>query len=133
MDERERIKAVARELLPSFDGKRRTGSVVAVSGIIAAVLIVGMLAREVNIGNRTTIVQGSQASVGTEEKTAQECRIKGNIGAGGLRLYYLPEHPRYSQVKIDTEEGEMWFCNDYQAIKAGWDMAPLPAASKANP
>jgi hypothetical protein len=56
--------------------------------------------------------------------TAQKCAIKGNIGSNGHKLYYIPEHHRYGLVKIDRSAGEVWFCTDFEAIKAGWEIAP---------
>ncbi len=49
------------------------------------------------------------------------CRIKGNISKKALRKwYFLPSHPQYRSVKIDTRMGERCFENEKQAISAGW-------------
>jgi endonuclease YncB( thermonuclease family) len=52
------------------------------------------------------------------------CAIKGNITAHG-RLYYVPWSPRYASVKIEEEKGERWFCNEAEAIAAGWQASHL--------
>lgn len=54
---------------------------------------------------------------------AQRCRIKGDIGPDGRRLYYPPNHPGYDQVKIDPSAGERWFCTEVEAMEAGWKLA----------
>jgi len=54
---------------------------------------------------------------------AERCRIKGEITASGARRYYVPVHPDYAAVDIDTGRGERWFCSEIEAIKAGWELA----------
>lgn len=51
------------------------------------------------------------------------CRIKGNIGAGGERIYHLPEQAFYHRTSIRFEQGERWFCSPSQARAAGWRAA----------
>lgn len=45
--------------------------------------------------------------------------IKGDI-ENGKKLFYLPMHPRYSSVEIDTGSGEQWFPSVWEAQEAGW-------------
>jgi endonuclease YncB( thermonuclease family) len=47
------------------------------------------------------------------------CPIKGNITKNG-KIYHPPWSPWYSRTRIDTTKGERWFCDEAQAIKAGW-------------
>ncbi|MBB4189308.1 endonuclease YncB(thermonuclease family) [Sinorhizobium terangae] len=47
------------------------------------------------------------------------CPIKGNISENGL-IYHTPWSPWYKKTKIDVKEGERWFCDEAQALKAGW-------------
>lgn len=54
-----------------------------------------------------------------EYAAPQGCAIKANISAHG-RVYYMPWSPRYASVKIEEEKGERWFCNEADAIDAGW-------------
>ncbi len=48
------------------------------------------------------------------------CRIKGNIGRGGKRIYHVPGGRWYDQTKIDRSKGECWFCSEGEAQDAGW-------------
>ena len=57
-------------------------------------------------------------SVGVQV-SPEGCPIKGNISKNG-RIYHAPWSPYYSRTKISTEKGERWFCNEAEAIEAGW-------------
>jgi hypothetical protein len=57
-----------------------------------------------------------------EVSTPKGCAIKGNISHGG-QIYHVPWSPWYDKVKIDTGRGERWFCNEADAITAGWRAA----------
>lgn len=49
------------------------------------------------------------------------CPIKGNISVGsGERIYHTPWSPSYERTVIDESKGERWFCNEAEAIAAGW-------------
>lgn len=48
------------------------------------------------------------------------CPIKGNISSKGERIYHAPWSPWYSRTKISLEKGERWFCDEGEAIEAGW-------------
>ncbi len=60
------------------------------------------------------------------------CDIKGNLGRKKLRLYFLPDHPTYSRVKIN-KRGERWFCTEKKAKAAGWKKAGTWRRGKASP
>lgn len=47
------------------------------------------------------------------------CPIKGNISRKG-KIYHLPWSPWYRRTRIDPAKGERWFCDEGQAIAAGW-------------
>ena len=47
------------------------------------------------------------------------CAIKGNITRAG-RIYHLPWNPWYGKTKIQPEKGERWFCDEREALSAGW-------------
>jgi len=53
------------------------------------------------------------------ETAPQGCAIKGNI-SGGDRIYHVPWSPWYDKVSISAERGERWFCNEAEAVAAGW-------------
>ena len=56
-------------------------------------------------------------------KRAAGCRIKGNIGAGGARIYHVPGGRSYDRTRINTARGERWFCTESEARRAGWRRA----------
>ncbi|PZQ49204.1 MAG: nuclease [Rhodovulum sulfidophilum] len=51
---------------------------------------------------------------------AGDCRVKGNISADGEKIYHLPGSAAYARVRIATDKGERWFCDERAAIAAGW-------------
>ena len=64
-----------------------------------------------------------QADAAPEKSAAREkrdCRIKGNIGARGERIFHEPGSRAYAGTRIDEGAGERWFCSATEAIAAGW-------------
>ncbi len=57
------------------------------------------------------------------QRSAADCRIKGNVNAKGDRIYHLPDGQLYDLVKVSPEKGERWFCNEAEARAAGWRKA----------
>ncbi len=56
-----------------------------------------------------------------EQDAPPGCPIKGNISRnGGDRIYHMPWSPWYARTYINTAKGERWFCNEAEAIAAGW-------------
>ena len=53
------------------------------------------------------------------ETAPKGCPIKGNISKNG-RIYHAPWSPWYSRTRINESKGERWFCNEAEAIAAGW-------------
>lgn len=51
------------------------------------------------------------------------CPIKGNISKRGM-IYHTPWSQWYDRTRINTTQGERWFCTEAEAIAAGW-RAPL--------
>lgn len=51
-----------------------------------------------------------------------KCPIKGNISPGKKKrkIYHTPWSPNYSNTKIKAEDGERWFCDEAEALAAGW-------------
>jgi endonuclease YncB( thermonuclease family) len=52
------------------------------------------------------------------------CTIKGNVSASG-KVYHMPWNTWYDKVKMDLGSGgpsggKRWFCNEQEAIDAGW-------------
>ena len=48
------------------------------------------------------------------------CRIKGDIGRRGVRVYHVPGGRFYDRTRIDPGNGERWFCTETEARAAGW-------------
>jgi endonuclease YncB( thermonuclease family) len=57
------------------------------------------------------------------------CTIKGNVTRFG-RIYHLPTSPWYDRIKMDETQGRRWFCNEGEAIAAGWRPVWSPLASR---
>jgi len=55
------------------------------------------------------------------------CRIKGNIGSKGDRIYHMPGGRWYDRTVITASKGERWFCSEGEAKAAGWRRAGMPA------
>ncbi|MDJ0639779.1 MAG: thermonuclease family protein [Paracoccaceae bacterium] len=56
-----------------------------------------------------------------EQEAPPGCPIKGNISFNsGDRIYHMPWSPWYSRTYINTAKGERWFCDEAEAIAAGW-------------
>lgn len=50
----------------------------------------------------------------------RRCPIKGNINDKGERIYHAPWSLWYSKTKVNTNQGERWFCDEAEAVAAGW-------------
>lgn len=48
------------------------------------------------------------------------CLIKGNFH-DGKKYYFLPDCPQYKQTVVDESYGDLWFCTQEEAIKAGFE------------
>ena len=48
------------------------------------------------------------------------CKIKGNYDIHGKRYYHLPEFRHYSQVVVNLDKADRWFCSEDEAIEAGF-------------
>lgn len=57
-----------------------------------------------------------------ETRAPEGCPIKGNISKGG-KIYHMPWSSFYRATRINTAKGERWFCNEAEAIAAGWRAA----------
>ena len=53
-----------------------------------------------------------------------KCAIKGNISTGTFgKTYFMKECNNYTQVKIDPDRGEEYFCSEAEALRAGYQKA----------
>lgn len=48
------------------------------------------------------------------------CPIKGNVSRQGERIYHAPWSPWYAKTKVSERRGERWFCNEAEAVAAGF-------------
>ena len=55
-------------------------------------------------------------------RAGSSCRIKGNISSSG-RIYHVPGGYYYDRTRINTTNGERWFCSEAEARAAGWRRA----------
>ncbi len=60
-----------------------------------------------------------------EIKNGKECVIKGNINQEGKKIYHMPGQTYYDKTEINTRAGEKWFCEEEEAIQAGWRKAKI--------
>ena len=68
---------------------------------------------------RNAAIESSQNT----HSSAGNCRIKGNIGRNGTRIYHVPGGEYYEPTRINTAKGERWFCSESEARAAGWRRA----------
>jgi endonuclease YncB( thermonuclease family) len=62
------------------------------------------------------------AQISDVQPEDKNCVIKGNVSETGAgKVYFLPECPSYSQVKIDLNQGEAYFCTEKKARAAGFE------------
>lgn len=54
-----------------------------------------------------------------QQEALDGCPIKGNISENG-HIYHTPRSPWYKKTKVNVDQGERWFCDEAEAIKAGW-------------
>jgi micrococcal nuclease len=62
----------------------------------------------------------SAAPGACEYSSTSQPVIKGNISAGGEKIYHVPGGAFYDQTVIDEAKGERWFCTEADALAAGW-------------
>ena len=48
------------------------------------------------------------------------CNIKGNISAGGERIYHQLGSRDYERIRINDRADERMFCSEDEAKAAGW-------------
>lgn len=54
-----------------------------------------------------------------KEAAPDGCPIKGNISDNG-RIYHAPWSPWYKRTRVSLSKGERWFCDEAEAVAAGW-------------
>jgi len=53
-------------------------------------------------------------------KSPAGCPIKGQVLRKSGKIYMLPWSPDYARARIDTTQGERWFCSESEAQSAGF-------------
>lgn len=64
--------------------------------------------------------RGQDAAAAPAAPAAGDCAIKGNVGAGGRRVYHLPGQADYAATRINPRKGEAYFCTEAEARAAGF-------------
>ena len=54
------------------------------------------------------------------DEAPKGCAIKGNINRQQERIYHMPWDKSYAKTVISPQKGERWFCDEAEAIAAGW-------------
>lgn len=89
-------------------------------------------AREVKLGlwngcgsesSAKSVFQSQTQSSTSEQKSGNNCSIKGNISASGEKIYHISGCGSYLKTRIDEQHGERWFCSEKEAQSAGWRKA----------
>ena len=55
-----------------------------------------------------------------EAAPSPDCPIKGNVSSSGERIYHAPWSRSYGRTTVDESRGERWFCDEAEALAAGW-------------
>ncbi|TSC85262.1 MAG: nuclease [Microgenomates group bacterium Gr01-1014_16] len=80
----------------------------------------------VNLKHQDALVSAAESAremdVGFWE-TCGPCVVKGNYDIHGKRYYHLPEFRHYSQVVVNLDKADRWFCSEAEAIEAGFTKA----------
>jgi endonuclease YncB( thermonuclease family) len=63
--------------------------------------------------------QGDEPGALAFASAPEGCVIKGNISANG-RIYHRPGQRDYARTRVNTAQGERWFCTEAEARAAGW-------------
>jgi endonuclease YncB( thermonuclease family) len=83
----------------------------------------GARARAVGIWQADTLTawdwRDSEWTAAAGEAPA-DCPIKGNISRAGERIYHTPWSRDYARTQINETYGERWFCDEEEALLAGW-------------
>jgi endonuclease YncB( thermonuclease family) len=87
----------------------------------AAAADLGLWAMQVQ--NPADFRQQGQNPAAAPQRASGDCSIKGNISAKGERIYHRPGQEHYDRTRINTGQGERWFCSATEAEAAGWRAA----------
>lgn len=66
--------------------------------------------------------RADQRATPAQDAPAGDCIIKGNISGSG-QIYHMPHNRDYANTRINTANGERWFCSEAEAQNAGWRAA----------
>lgn len=83
----------------------------------------GFFYDSVNLKHKDELIfaaETARESVAGFWKDCGPCVVKGNYDIHGKRYYHLPEFRHYSQVVMNLDKADRWFCSEAEAIKAGF-------------
>lgn len=63
------------------------------------------------------------ASAARPSDAVRNCNVKGLSDGRGQRVYYVPTDPEYDAISLDPANGDVLFCSDEEARRAGWRRA----------
>lgn len=63
------------------------------------------------------------AAQATSQAPNPACPIKGNVSRSGERIYHMPWQRDYARIRMDQGDGKRWFCDENEAVAAGWRKA----------
>lgn len=70
--------------------------------------------------DQALLIRYEETRTDSQGRQYVQCLIKGNINSKGSKIYHVPGSSSYNSTKIDTSQGERWFCTEFDAIAAGW-------------
>lgn len=77
----------------------------------------------VNLKHQEELISAAEAARGENRglwKKCGPCVVKGNYDIHGKRYYHLPEFRHYSQVVVNLDKADQWFCSEKEAMEAGF-------------
>jgi endonuclease YncB( thermonuclease family) len=77
----------------------------------------------IGVQRPATYRQQERQAQAAPQQVVGACNLKGNISAKGERIFHRPGQEHYERTRINTAQGERWFCSTAEAEAAGWRAA----------
>lgn len=71
-------------------------------------------------GELISAAENARESMAGYWKACGPCVVKGNYDIHGKRYYHMPEFRHYSQVVVNLDKADRWFCSEAEALGAGF-------------
>lgn len=95
---------------------------IAAAGIWSGTIESPAAFRAARSGSAAQTSSGARQASAPQSPPDPACIIKGNISSSG-KIYHMPHNRDYDRTRIDTQQGERWFCSQAEAQAAGWRAA----------